>query len=92
MAIRKITDYQGPVLAIRNITDCHGPVLWLKGIDIFVTTMLLLVRKPEKLQENQTPIRFFFSSNITNSNIVVTNMAIFQCNYSISFIRRKPIN
>ena len=41
-----------------------------------------MARKPEKLQENQTPIRICFSSNITNSNIVVTNMATFQCNYS----------
>ena len=51
-----------------------------------------MARKPEKLQENQTPIRNFFSLNITNSNIVVTNMATFQCNYSVRCIRRKPIN
>ena len=48
-----------------------------------------MASKPEKMQENQTPYPiffFFFSSNITKSIIVVTNMATFQCNYSLGYL------
>ena len=38
------------------------------------------------------PLSEIFSSNITNSNIVVTNMATFQCNHSVNCIQKKPIN
>ena len=38
------------------------------------------------------PLSEFFSSNITNSIIVVTNMAAFQCNCSIICILKKLTN
>ena len=50
-----------------------------------------MARKPENMQEKSDPYPFFFSSNITRSIIVVTNMAAFQFNYSVICIPKKSL-